>query len=81
MADEEHRPGGGNGGTGAALARKLVGPAIIAVAVLLFVVQNPDENQFSYLVFDFSAPLWLMLAVTALLGVIIGWFLGRRSKS
>jgi uncharacterized integral membrane protein len=79
MADDDgvHRPG--EAGRGTDLAKRLVGPVIIALAVLLFVAQNKERQSFSFLVFDFDAPLWLMLAVTALLGIAIGWFLKRRS--
>jgi uncharacterized integral membrane protein len=51
---------------------------IIAAVIVLFVAVNTNEVEVSYVVGDVRLPLWLALAVVALLGGLVGWFLGRR---
>ncbi|UDY34820.1 lipopolysaccharide assembly protein LapA domain-containing protein [Dermatobacter hominis] len=58
-----------------------IGGAIIAVLLLVFIVTNTDDAQVTLLVTDVTMPLWLVLAITALLGVVVGMGLGaRRTK-
>ena len=60
--------------------RQIVG-AIIAVLLLVFIVTNTDDAEVTLFVTTVTLPLWLVLAVTALLGVVVGIGLGaRRTK-
>ena len=51
---------------------------IIGAVVVLFIAVNTREVKISYAVGDLRMPLWLALAVVALLGGLVGWFVGRR---
>jgi uncharacterized integral membrane protein len=57
---------------------KLVAALVLLAVLLVFIFQNTDSPTLNFLVFEFEAPLWLMLGLTALTGAVIGFFLGRR---
>lgn len=60
--------------------RQIVG-GVIAVALLVFIVTNRDNAPVTLLAWTFHIPLWLALAATAILGVLVGMGLGaRRTK-
>lgn len=73
-------PGEGGGGfqpTG----RQILG-AVVAVVLVVFIAANNDDTQVSLVFFDATLPLWIVLAITALLGVGIGMVIGtRRTKA
>jgi uncharacterized integral membrane protein len=58
----------------------IVAWAILAVAAIAFVVQNHDRVSFQFLFFDFRWPLWTMLVVFFLLGLVTGLIVARRPK-
>ncbi len=60
-------------------SRLIVG-GIVLVALLIFVFQNTDETPLTFLFFDFTAPLWLMLAITVAISLGSGFLLGRRRR-
>jgi len=54
-------------------------PAIVLVIVVgVFIGQNRDDTNISFLMLDVTWPLWLTLTVVTLVGIGIGWFLSRR---
>lgn len=58
-----------------------IGGGIIAVLLLIFIVTNTDDAAVTLVVTTVTMPLWLVLAGTALLGVVVGMGLGsRRTK-
>ncbi|WP_208028941.1 lipopolysaccharide assembly protein LapA domain-containing protein [Rhabdothermincola sediminis] len=59
---------------------RLVGGAVILLALLAFVGQNREEVPFTFLFLQFTAPLWLMLAGTVVLALLVGFLAGRRSR-
>jgi uncharacterized integral membrane protein len=60
--------------------RQVVG-AIIAVLLLVFIITNRDSAEVSLVVTDVTLPLWLVLAITVLLGVVVGMAIGsHRAK-
>ncbi|MBS1836826.1 MAG: DUF1049 domain-containing protein [Actinobacteria bacterium] len=60
--------------------RQIVG-AIIAVVLVVFIATNTDNASVTLLAWTFHIPLWLALAGTAILGVLVGMGLGaRRTK-
>jgi len=79
MTDEEliEEPDGRRG------LGKLIVVAIVGVALAAFVVQNTNDTDVSWLVFDESAPLWIVIVVSAVAGAILseaaGWMI-RRSR-
>ncbi len=64
--------------TGAYIRLGIIG--LIVVFVLVFVFQNTKRISMAFLSADFSAPLWLMLLIVMILGVIVGFFLGVRAR-
>ena len=61
---------------------KFIGAALVAVALIAFVVQNTDSTPVQWFFIDRSAPLWLIIVVSAVAGAIlseiIGWIVRRR---
>ncbi len=62
---------------------KLVVVAIVAVGLAAFVVQNTTDTPVTWLMFDGSSPLWMVIVVSAVAGAILsealGWMI-RRSR-
>jgi len=54
--------------------------ALIVAFVLVFVFQNTGTVSLSFIAAEFTAPAWLMLLIVLLIGVVVGFFLGRKSK-
>lgn len=62
----------------------LVLAAAAAVALLLFIFQNTDDAAVEFLWFDFTFPLYLLIfitiALTVIISILVAWILNRRSK-
>lgn len=58
-------------------ARQVVA-ALLAIVIVFFVLQNREYANIQLFFFAARLPLWLALAVTALLGTAVGYLLGRR---
>jgi len=56
---------------------KLLLLAAVLVLLVVFVVQNTDRAQVDFLVWNGDFPLWTMIVVAAVLGLIAGWVIGR----
>ena len=54
----------------------LVAAVLITVALIFFVVQNDDEVAFSWLFFDMTGPLWVVIVVAALAGAVLSQVVG-----
>ena len=54
------------------LRGRLVVIALIVAAVLLVVFQNTEDVTLSFLTFDFTMPLWLVLVIFLVLGAVLG---------
>lgn len=60
--------------------RQIVG-VVIAIVLLIFIVTNTEDANVTMVVTTVTLPLWLVLAGTAILGVLVGMGLGaRRTK-
>jgi uncharacterized integral membrane protein len=57
--------------------RQSAGIALV-VLLALFIVVNRDDTSVSFLLVDVTAPLWVTLLVTALVGAAVGFLLSRR---
>lgn len=61
---------------------KFIGAALVALALIAFVVQNTDSTPVQWFFIDRSAPLWLIIVVSAVAGAtlseILGWIIRRR---
>ena len=54
----------------------LVAAVLVVVALIFFVVQNGDDVDFEWLVFDMSGPLWVVIVVAAVAGSVLSEVLG-----
>ena len=52
----------------------------LAVIVLVWVLMNRDDARVSLIFKDVTAPLWIVLGITFILGVICGFILDRDSR-
>ena len=64
-----------------ALASKTIAAVAVAFVLLAFGVSNNDKVPVDYLVFTRDSPLILVIAVSALLGAVIGGLIVRRRSS
>ena len=55
-----------------------VAGVVIALLTVLFVALNRDSTEVSFIAFSTETKLWVALTVAALLGVAVGFLLGRR---
>lgn len=62
----------------------LVVTIVLAVALLIFIFQNTGDVKVDWLFLDATAPLWLVLLITAAAGALLaevgGWLLRRRRE-
>jgi uncharacterized integral membrane protein len=56
---------------------KLIGLGVVALLLLVFVIQNTDKADVDVLLWDAVLPIWLVIVIAALLGLVAGWILGR----
>jgi uncharacterized integral membrane protein len=59
------------------LKRRWLAILIVIVAVVV-IAANRDEVEFSLVFTHFAMPLWVILAVTFVLGIIVGWIAKTR---
>ncbi len=67
------------------LSGGLIAGAIVAVALLVFVVQNTEETTVEWLLFESdSTPVWLVIVIAAIAGAVVselvGWLIRRRRR-
>ncbi len=60
---------------------KIVAIVVLGVALLAFIIQNTAKVDLDWLVFGFSAPLWLMITLIGAVGFVIGYFVGRPGRA
>jgi uncharacterized integral membrane protein len=65
--DEKWRPTG-----------KQIIAAIIVVVALIFILQNTRKGHFSFLFFDFEAPVWIWIVAVFAGGVATGLLIAQR---
>jgi uncharacterized integral membrane protein len=56
---------------------KLIVAVAVLVLLLIFVLQNTDAVPVDFLFFEGDFPLWVVITGSALLGLIVGWSVGR----
>jgi uncharacterized integral membrane protein len=56
---------------------RLIVLAAVVILLVVFVVQNTDRAQIDFLFWNGRFPLWTMIVVAAILGLIGGWVIGR----
>ncbi len=53
---------------------------VLVIVVCVFIGQNTDRTRIDLFLVHVSSPLWLVLAVTTLVGLVIGLLSGRRRE-
>ncbi|MFH8555861.1 DUF1049 domain-containing protein [Streptomyces celluloflavus] len=61
-----------------AITGRAVGLVVLAVAAVWFIAGNTQSVRIRLWVPTVWAPLWLVLAITAVVAVAFGWYLHRR---
>ena len=64
----------------AAMIIRWVFIAAIVVALLLVAMDNRDDVRVGYAVGDASAPIWTVIVISAVAGLIIGWLIRHRPR-
>ncbi|MEV7181245.1 LapA family protein [Kitasatospora sp. NPDC093679] len=73
--------GGGPRGEIAGVPTRWIAGGVIAVLAIWFLFANLDDVQIRFWVFTVTAPLWIALLGTVLVGGAAGWLLrGRRTR-
>jgi drug/metabolite transporter (DMT)-like permease len=73
---------GGAGGEGFRPSGRQILGGVVAVVLIVFIAVNSESTEVSFVFFTATMPLWIVLAVTAVLGIGIGMVLGtRRTKA
>jgi uncharacterized integral membrane protein len=82
--DERDDPGGGRSQPieepRSAVTPRRVVIAIFAILLLVFAIVNFDPVNVNFLLFDSDARLFTVIVVSAALGFVIGYFVGRPSR-
>jgi uncharacterized integral membrane protein len=83
MGDSDDLSGGSDAKSeGFRPSGRQIGGAIIGVLMIVFIAANNKTVLVSLVFVSVELPLWLVLAVTALLGLGVGMLLGsRRAKA
>lgn len=56
---------------------ELIVGGLLAAAVLLLIFQNTDDATIEWLVFEWTAQLWIVRLVTAVVGIVAAELVGR----
>ncbi|MGZ5288513.1 MAG: lipopolysaccharide assembly protein LapA domain-containing protein [Actinomycetota bacterium] len=62
------------------LSGKTIAAIVALVVLVVFMLQNRDRANVDFLFWDVDARLWVVIVIAAVLGVVIGWFLGRSRR-
>lgn len=58
---------------------------IVAIAAVIFALQNSDPTPMEFLFFEATVPLSVVIVISIILGATLGWFFGvmrrRRRKN
>jgi uncharacterized integral membrane protein len=70
----------GDGGSGRNISPKMILVAILVVIVVILAIVNSQDANVDFVVGDVTLPLFVVIVGSALIGLIVGYFLGRREK-
>jgi uncharacterized integral membrane protein len=59
---------------------RLIGALVIAAVILIFAFQNTNRVRVSFLFFHWDARVIYLIIVSALLGMLLAYLLGRRRR-
>ena len=62
----------------------VISAAVIAIALIAFIVQNGTEAEVTWLFLDGRWPLWMVIVISAVAGAalseVLGWLVRRRRR-
>jgi uncharacterized integral membrane protein len=70
----------GDGGSGRNISPKMVLAAILVAVVVILAIANSQDIKVDFVVADITLPLFVVIVGSALIGLVVGYFLGRREK-
>ena len=73
--------GVGPPGKGSGLSGKWIAVIVAGALLLIFAIQNAERVDVDFLFFDMQARVVTVIVVAAILGFVIGFFVGRPSKA
>jgi uncharacterized integral membrane protein len=59
---------------------KWIGAGVVAVLLVIFAAQNSERVDVDFLFFDAQVRVVTVIVISALLGFVIGWFVGRPNR-
>ena len=59
---------------------RLIGALVIAAVILIFAFQNTNSVRVSFLFFHWDARVIYLIIVSAVLGMLVAYLLGRRRR-
>jgi uncharacterized integral membrane protein len=59
---------------------RLIGALVVAAVLVIFAVQNRNDVRVSFLFFHWDARVIFVIIVSALLGMLVAYLLGRRRR-
>jgi uncharacterized integral membrane protein len=62
------------------MSGKWIGVIVAGALLLIFGLQNSEKVDVDFWIFDAQARIVTVIVVAALLGFVIGWFVGRPSR-
>jgi uncharacterized integral membrane protein len=70
----------GDGGSGRNVSPKLIVAVILVAIVVVLAIANSKKVKVDFVVADVSLPLFVVIVGSAIVGLVVGYFLGRREK-
>ena len=69
-----------DGGSERNISPKMILVAILVVIIVILAIANSQDQKVDFVVADITLPLFVVIVGSALVGLIVGYFLGRREK-
>jgi uncharacterized integral membrane protein len=69
-----------DGGRRSGIPPRWIVAGVVAILVLVFAIQNADRVDVDLLVFDAQVRVIVVILVSAALGFLVGWFVGRPGR-
>jgi uncharacterized integral membrane protein len=67
----------GDGGSGRNISPKLILAGILVLVIVILAIANSKKVNVDFVVTDINLPLFVVIVGAAVIGWIVGWFMGR----